>query len=147
MNRIVIDVVDFKLSSVNQRTIPIVRGGKSFQVPDPAYNKCKNDLIKIFQSKTPYDFKMLERDILVMVKIFTSKDLDNCLKLIIDALQGAEIIKDDSEVMQIEARKVKIKRGRPETIEITVVGFSEESLFDDSELRGEVPVSKMDSGR
>lgn len=138
MKEISIKVKGLRIRSTNHSRIPMqLKSGKRILVPDPKYRKSKGDLIMLIQTQLPRGFRPIEENIMVVVNIRTYKDLDNCLKLVLDALQGAEVIKNDRAVMEIIARKKRAKLGEPEDIEIMVTGYTEERLFDDTELREE----------
>ena len=50
----------------------------------------------------------------------TYHDIDNSIKVILDALQESGIIQNDRDILQLSITKIPIKRGRPNRLKITV---------------------------
>ena len=142
------EIKDFKIESTNQMWRPVrhKKTGKVGIVPDHRYKKTKNDLIILFQEQLPDNHKPFSKMITVWISIHTYKDLDNCMKLIIDALQAANVFTNDKFITGIHARKTFAKMGQPESIKIQVEGCPEEDLFEtDSQQAGKTEVLQTDS--
>lgn len=124
-------VAEMRLRSINHRTMPIrMKTGKLIQILDPKYRKCLDDLTLIFRPQVPGWFKPFAQWIEIRGTVKTSKDLDNVIKVIIDAVKEAGIITDDKFVNLIHLRKMHIKRSLPDVIDIEITGMPEEELFD-----------------
>lgn len=118
-NMLQICLANAVLVSVDERVIPIYKKGKPHIILSRAYRKCIDALTKQIRAMLPDDFEIFTQNIVVHLEISTRKDLDNVLKPIIDAMQHAKIIKNDSRVVQINARKKAIQNNG-ESVFITV---------------------------
>jgi Holliday junction resolvase RusA-like endonuclease len=103
----VIDIENIKIPSVNRMRIKM-------QVLSKEYRLCKKMLSNICimeKIKGPYR---------VEIYINTYKDIDNCVKMIIDSMADAGVIDNDKNVVQLYVSKFKIKKGHPESLYVKV---------------------------
>ena len=103
----VIDIENIKIPSVNRMRIKM-------QVLSKEYRICKKKLLSnciIEKIKGPYR---------VEIYIDTYKDIDNCVKIIIDSMVEAGVIDNDKNVKQLYVSKQPIKKGKPESIIVNV---------------------------
>jgi Holliday junction resolvase RusA-like endonuclease len=99
----IIDLENIKIPSVNEKYIKI-------GVLSPKYRMWKEYLARSCVRKKltgPYRIE---------IYIDTYKDIDNCVKLIIDAVASAGVIDDDKNVVQLFVSKQPIKKGKPEKL-------------------------------
>ena len=150
MKKVDLKVDKFSISSVNAMLIPIkTKGGKLRYKHTPKYRKTMEDLALIFKSQLPDKHKPFVEVISVFLIIETAKDIDNCTKIILDAMQYAGVLKDDKDIMHLSIDKNPVKIGKPETLRIRVFGFAEEDINHgaDSEPLGKDKVSIGGSGK
>lgn len=79
-----------------------------------------------FQSQLPQDMRglMISTDFMLAVDVYyptLKSDLDNSLKVILDCLQSAGVIKNDNKCLRIEANKFKDKENPRIEFELTVL--------------------------
>ena len=107
----IIDLENIKIPSINRKYI-LSRGRL---ILSDEYRIWKNYLSKSCTRKK------LKGPYRIEIYIDTNKDIDNCVKLIIDAVEDAGIIDDDKNITQLFISKQHIKKGRPEKL-IVLVG-------------------------
>lgn len=68
--------------------------------------------------------KSIETPLEVWIVLYTSRDrdIDGSLKPVLDVLQHAEIIKNDSQIYKMDVEKIKCKTGE-DRLEIEIMGF------------------------
>lgn len=113
-----IEIKGYEIISDNERLIPIIVNNKPRLVTSAKYKKCKKELIKIIQSQMPEHWNILNHEIEITIRAYTYKDVGNIIKVISDALEGAEVINNDRFVSDVHIHKVAIKRGQPDTVYI-----------------------------
>ena len=106
----------------------IARRGKHIVICKSAeYQQSQSDLVNMIRQYCllnnieleEYHFK---KNIEIKIAIWTYKDIDNCLKQILDALGLAKIIKNDRDIIRLLVIKHPVKRGTPEDILIEISG-------------------------
>lgn len=115
-----IEIKDYKIVSDNKRLIPIIINNKPRSVTSAEYKKCKKELIEMIRGQMPKDWIALNDNIKVTIKAYTYKDIWNILKVISDALEGAEVMRNDRYVYYANIQKIPIKRGQPDTVYIEI---------------------------
>lgn len=106
-----------KLARVNERTIPIIRGGRPAQILSPTYRNMKNALAMLFRSGR--DATIRQRcDLLLHVTMWKRKDTDSPLKVIEDALELAGVYENDNLVRDILIRRFYHRRDDPDVIRV-----------------------------
>jgi len=103
------------LASVNART---VKGcGGRLRTSDE-YRVCKECLAVLFRKyRTDNTFP---GPVVVWLAIETAKDIDSTIKVILDALQIAEVYKNDKQIDCLHVYRKKIKRGQFEAVNVKV---------------------------
>jgi hypothetical protein len=107
----VLDIDNVKIPSINKKYI--LSNGRL--VLSREYRDFKNLLTGLVSRRmkfAPPHFMSIE--------ISTYKDIDNCVKLIIDAVAGAGIIENDRSVLQLYVEKIPRKKGEPERLIVSV---------------------------
>lgn len=112
-------------------------------VPDPKYRRSREELAWRFKESYTGDEPMTGK-LHITLFIKTYKDSDN-FKIIMDALQDSNVIKNDRDVILYTVVKTPVKRGSPENIIVQIHSesdqYNQQELKVDSPLRREVHVS------
>ena len=107
------------VSIISENRRLIYNKHKTRLINNPLYAQYKTMLGYGFHSYLNFkEPKMLKKNICAEMEIHTCKDLDNIIKGILDVCQSLGYIKNDREVIEIRAKKVKIKRGHQELIKV-----------------------------
>lgn len=103
-----------KLAGINKKYI-----SKTF-VLSKEYRQLKSDLAMI--AKENYLGKeQLKTDVIVQIIIWTNKDIDACIKIILDSIELAGVIENDKQVKEIQIVKKETKRSEQEKL-IVLIG-------------------------
>ena len=86
-----------------------------------SYRKYKEDLIIFFRSQLPIGWETIQGAFGVRIKVWTYKDQSNLIKAILDALEGAGVIKNDRYCDRLYMIKEAQKKNEPEKIKIEVI--------------------------
>lgn len=84
------------------------------------YRECLENLTIIFSSFKYQDFETIKGDIHINIEINQYADIDNYLKVIFDALQKAEIIENDRDIIELKITKYREKRGKFNKLELSI---------------------------
>lgn len=106
-----------KIVSENKRLAYNRKTGRAFTSTE--YKQSKACIEAAFIEQTKYR-PMYGENVVITITVHTYKDIDNCIKPILDAMQVAGVIKDDRYVVRLLVHKIPIKRGQPDTIIIDV---------------------------
>lgn len=112
-----------KLVSDNRR---IMRSRHGMVINTKQYRNFKHDLKYIIRSRMGSGFETVNEPFGVRIKVWTSKDAQNLIKPVMDALEIAGSIKNDGLLRELYLVKQKIKRGLPEQIVIELVWGNQE---------------------
>jgi len=116
----IITLKDVNIVSDNCRIIPIIVKGKPRSVTSSEYKKCKADLIRMIQEQLPEWWEPMSEGVEIEIGVQTYKDISNVGKVLLDALEGAGVIKNDRYVSTLRMYKTPIKRGSPDTVRIEI---------------------------
>jgi Holliday junction resolvase RusA-like endonuclease len=123
------------LFKAGYKNISLVSTNRKFQT-HPKYINTKEHVTALF--KMDKKERTYLGPVKVVLQIFTNKDIDNCDKLLHDALQNAGIIEDDKQMVIKETYLVHPKeaRGVKESFIITVSTLSgkDERLLSETEV-------------
>lgn len=103
----IIELENIKIPSVNGKYIKI-------GVLSKEYRLCKNLL------RNSCVRKKINGPYRVEIYIDTYKDIDNCVKIIIDSMAEAGVIDNDKNVKQLYVSKEFLKKGKPENLIVNV---------------------------
>lgn len=105
------EILDVKLVSINRKFLT-----------HPIYINCKEYIAGLFQVKNIFDDVYFKNFVKVDLWLHSNKDIDNCLKLIFDALTEAGIIEDDKLVISTDIciSREGLKRGSKDSFYIEV---------------------------
>lgn len=107
----VIDLENIKIPSINHKYV-LSRGRLVLSIEYRIWkNFIKQNCIK----------KKIGGPYCVDIYIDTNKDIDNCIKMIIDAIADAGVVDNDKNIVQLFVSKQPIKKGYPEKL-IVLVG-------------------------
>lgn len=115
-----ITLKDVNIVSDNCRLIPIVVKGRPRAVTSTEYKECKQGLIDMIREQLPEWWGALYGSVEIDIEIETYKDITNVAKVLLDALEGAGVIKNDRYVDTLHMHKTVIKRGSPDTVTIEI---------------------------
>ena len=115
-----ITLKEINIVSDNRRMIPIVVKGRPRSVTSSEYKKCKADLIKRIQGQLPAWWEPMSEGVEIEIEVQTYKDISNVGKVLLDALEGAGVIKNDRFVDILRMYKIPVKRGSPDTVKIEI---------------------------
>jgi len=116
----VIVIRDFQIVSDNERLIPVIMKGKPRVVTSGKYKKCKEQLRVLMREQMPEGYKPPEEPVIFM-QVQTYKDIGNIAKVVMDALEGAGVIKNDRDILRLDVEKIKAKRGASDSLYIWVI--------------------------
>jgi hypothetical protein len=107
----VLEIPEISIVSINTK-FSKGRDGRLFL--NPKYRAFKEELVRsCARIKLPPPY-------VVVVWLKTFGDIDNCIKVILDALQESGVIEDDKYVELLCIRKTLCKRGSKGSIEVSV---------------------------
>ena len=109
---IILDIQDIKLKSVNNKYNYNPKTKKMFLKEE--YRDFKNLISRLAKKKKvkpPYKMK---------IEMKTALDIDNPVKAIMDGLQLAGVIENDSHVLELQLKKVPAKRNEMNKLKIEV---------------------------
>ncbi len=115
-----ITLKDVNIVSDNCRLIPIVVKGRPRSVTSAEYKKCKKDLILMIKAQLPEWWEPMSEGVEIEIGIQTYKDITNVAKVLLDALEGAGVMKNDRYVDILRMYKTPIKRGSLDTVTIEI---------------------------
>lgn len=108
----VIYIENIKLVSINQK-FGMNKLANKLYLNEP-YRKLKDQLISACVNtsiKSPYN---------ISIEMSAYVDIDNCIKVILDALQSKGVIDNDKNVLELLVNKKQIKRGRAGSLAVYV---------------------------
>jgi Holliday junction resolvase RusA-like endonuclease len=137
------EISGMRVPSDNDRLAPIMMGDRARAVVSTKYKKGKEELIVRFRQARE-GRETMRGSVAVVATIYTSRDVQNLLKVLLDAAEEAGVIENDRDVEYILLRKHKIKRTEPEHIIIYFTGETDGdgAGIPDAETEGDVPDSQ-----
>lgn len=106
--------------SENDRLTMAKVKGRYFIGVSSKYKKLRKGLGDIFRVQGGVGKNMIEGRFDAFLTVYTYKDMTNVFKPIFDALQDAEIIKDDRNLRTLCTRKIATKRGGEESLHLVI---------------------------
>lgn len=111
----VIDLKNIKLASINGKYDYNPKTGKLFLSPE--YRKFKKFLIDEIKSNTKLT---INPPYYVEIRVKTYLDIDNCIKVILDACEESGVIDNDKHVYGLLVLKEELKKGTKSSLEVHV---------------------------
>jgi Holliday junction resolvase RusA-like endonuclease len=108
-----INAYDIKLVSLNKKFFVV----RNRNILSTDYRNFKNNLEEIFNQVQKPD-EPIEVPCKTRIEVGTYKDLDNIVKPVHDTLQKIGFIKNDSLIHQTLIKKIPIKRGGEEWLQV-----------------------------
>jgi len=143
MRRIKFEVNGLQLMSDNDRLRPSKRG-RLFCTEE--YRIYKKDLTLLFSLQRPQGWQTIQGPFGIRIKVWTHKDQSNLIKAVLDALEDAEIIRNDKYCDRLYMVKEPQKRTEPEKMKIEVID-REEQAFKKANLKSKGVISTPEKSR
>ena len=109
---LIVDIENIKLPTINNRYGVNSKTGQLYLSSE--YRRFKRDLVNCCRKVIilpPYS---------IIISQKTYKDIDATIKILLDSLQQARVIKDDKFIINLHIIKIPILKGQPESLKIDV---------------------------
>ena len=101
---------------VNKRLIP----GKKRLVANPGYRAYKADMTLLYKLNNRHAIMTGDVKVFIGMTVNNARDIDSLIKPVLDALEGAMVIENDRQVVQLDVTKATKKAGEADRIYVEV---------------------------
>jgi Holliday junction resolvase RusA-like endonuclease len=118
----IIELENIKIVGINTRSRVMIRNGKPFYYTDKKYKefkKCLTDACINTTIQPPYS---------VTMHVSCYHDIDAVTKVVLDALEEANVINNDRHIYELFQYKTPIKKSSKGSIEVWVTSLDKEEI-------------------